>query len=187
MITLHTPRLRLRPPDASDVRTLMDIHQDPDVVRYLGSGAPGDLAVAWRTVAMMIGHWHMRGYGPWVITSRTDGEILGRAGLWHAEGGPGVELGWMVRRSAWGQGIATEAARAALAWAWDHVPTDHVISVIHAMNAPSVRIAQKLGQRLESTDTVNGAAVHTYGIRRADASGHPEASEMPSQDGHRGR
>lgn len=69
-------------------------------MRNLGSGVPADLAVAWRNIAMMIGHWHMRGYGPWVVAGKESGEIRGRAGLWNAEGGPGVELGWMMRRSA---------------------------------------------------------------------------------------
>lgn len=145
---------------------MLEIHQDPDVTRYLGAGVPADIAVAWRTVALMIGHWQMRGFGPWIITSKTSGEILGRAGLWHAEGGPGTELGWMVKRSAWGQGIATEAGRAALSWAWEHVPTNHILSVIHATNAPSIRIAEKLGQRLERTETVDGGDICTFGIHR---------------------
>jgi RimJ/RimL family protein N-acetyltransferase len=169
MVIIETSRLRLRPPQASDVQTMMEIHQDPDVIRYLGLGVPGGLSVAWRNVALMIGHWHMRGYGPWIITSRDGGEILGRAGLWNAEGGPGVELGWMLRRSAWGRGIASEAARAALDWAWRHVADDHIVSVIHATNTPSIRIAEKLGERLESIEVVGGAEVHTYGIRRNEA------------------
>ena len=75
----------------------------------------------------------------------------------------------MVRRSAWGHGIATEAARAALDWAWQHVDGDHIISVIHATNAPSIRIAQKLGERLELSEVIDGAEVHTYGIHRREA------------------
>src|SRR5688572_33398729 len=128
---------------------MMVIHQDPDVMRYLGSGIAGDIGVAWRNVAMMIGHWHMRGYGPWIVVAKGTGEILGRVGLWNAAGGPGIELGWMIRRSAWGQGFATEAARAALQWGWREVATDHIISVIREENAPSIRIAEKLGLCLE--------------------------------------
>jgi RimJ/RimL family protein N-acetyltransferase len=166
---IETSRLLLRPPEAVDVQPMVEIHQDPDVIRYLGNGVPGGVAVAWRNVALMIGHWHMRGYGPWIITSKRDGQVLGRAGLWNAEGGPGVELGWMVRRSAWGQGIATEAAEAARDWAWTHVDTDRLICVIRASNAPSIRIAEKLGARLEYREMVNGAEVLTYGLHRIGA------------------
>jgi RimJ/RimL family protein N-acetyltransferase len=164
---IETPRLTLRPPLASDVETMMLIHQDPDVMRYLGSGVSGDLAAAWRNVAMMIGHWHMRGYGPWVVVGKESGEILGRAGLWNPEGNPGVELGWMMRRSAWGRNYATEAARSALDWAWRHTNVDHIISVIRAENAPSIRIAEKLGERLEATETKDGMTVYTFGIHRS--------------------
>ena len=145
---------------------MFEMHQDPEVVRFLGTGTPGDIRVAWRNVAMMIGHWHMRGYGLWIITRREDGAIIGRAGLWHAEGGPGVELGWLIRRDAWGQGYATEAARAALDWAWEHVDTDRIVSVINADNRPSLRIAEKLGQSIERREIVNGSDVLTFAIRR---------------------
>lgn len=129
-------------------------------------GQPGDIGVAWRNVAMMIGHWQMRGYGMWIVSRRDDGQVIGRAGLWNEEGGRGLELGWLIRKSAWGQGYATEAARASMNWAWQHVDTNHIISVIHAANAPSLRIAEKLGQRLEHTEQVNGAEMLTFGKRR---------------------
>lgn len=161
---IETDRLLLRLPEAGDVQPMFDIHQDPDVMRFVGT--PGNITIAWRNVAMMIGHWQMLGYGMWIVVERTSGEVVGRAGLWNEAGGPGVELGWLIRRSAWGRGLATEAAQAALDWAWRHVDTDHIISVIHAANLPSIRIAEKLGQRLEKTDVVNGAEVCTYGIQR---------------------
>jgi RimJ/RimL family protein N-acetyltransferase len=163
---VETPRLLLRPPEARDVQTMLEIHQDPEVVRYIGTGIPGDIAVAWRNVAIMIGHWHMLGFGPWTITGRENGEILGRVGMWDAAGGPGVELGWMLRREAWGKGYATEAARAALDWGWAHTDYDYVISNIHEVNVPSIRIAEKLGGTLDRTVQVDGATKFTYGYRR---------------------
>jgi RimJ/RimL family protein N-acetyltransferase len=104
----------------------------------------------------------------WLV--RRVAEILGRAGLWNAEGGPGVEQGWMMRRSAWGCKYATEAARSALDWAWRHTNIDHIISVIRAENAPSIRIAEKLGERLEAIETRDRTTVYTFGIRRSSAS-----------------
>lgn len=150
----------------------MEIHQDPDVIRYLApASAPNDITVAWRNVAMMIGHWHLRGYGPWIVTDKSGGEILGRVGLWNPEGWPGVELGWMIRRSAWGRGFATEAARAALTWAWAHLDTNHIISMIHTENILSIRVAEKTGQRLERREVVDGANKCVYGIHRDASAG----------------
>jgi RimJ/RimL family protein N-acetyltransferase len=161
---IETERLLLRLPEAGDVQPMFEIHQDPEVMRFVGK--PGGITVAWRNVAMMIGHWHMLDYGMWIVETRADGEVIGRAGLWNEAGGPGLELGWLMRRSAWGKGYATEASRAALEWAWRHLDADHIISVIHAENTPSIRIAEKLGQRFERTEMVKDQEVHTYGIAR---------------------
>jgi RimJ/RimL family protein N-acetyltransferase len=164
VVDIHTERLLLRPPTVSDVQPMFEIHQDPDVMRFVGK--PGDISVAWRNVAMMIGHWQMLGYGMWIVVNRDDGQVIGRAGLWNEAGGPGLELGWLIRKSGWGRGYATEAARAALIWAWQHAGGDHIISVIHAENHPSIRIAEKLGQQLEKSEMVNGSEMLTYGIRK---------------------
>ena len=145
----------------------MVIHQDPDVMKYLDSHVSGDIGVAWRNVAIMIGHWSISGFGPWTIILKNSGQIIGRAGLWYPAGAANVELGWMIRRSDWGRGFATEAASAALEWTWQHVDTDHVVSLISAANKPSIRIAEKLGQCLESTRVVDGETIHTFGIHRS--------------------
>lgn len=168
----ETPRLRLRLPEASDAQPLLEIHQDPEVIKYVLLGAPlGGITVAWRNIATMIGHWHLRAYGQWTVVEKASGDVIGRVGLWNPEGWPGIELGWIIRRSRWGNGFATEAARAALEWAWEKVDTDHIISIIQPDNLPSIRVAEKIGERFERTDTMNDRAVHIYGIRRAGGPG----------------
>lgn len=167
MTTVETSRLRLRPLQASDAEPFMEIHQDPEVIKYVLLGAaPGGITVAWRNIAMMIGHWHLRGYGPWAVSEKSTGQVIGRVGLWNPEGWPGIELGWIIRRSHWDHGFATEASRAALEWAWENVDTDHIISVIQPDNARSIRVAEKIGERFERADVLNDANVHIYGVLR---------------------
>jgi RimJ/RimL family protein N-acetyltransferase len=164
---IDTPRLLLRFPEAADIEPFMEIHQDPEVLPQVMLVAPiGGLIVAWRNVAIMIGHWHLRGYGHWTVVEKATGEVIGRVGLFNPEGWPGIELGWLIRRSRWGNGFATEAAQTALRWAWEHVETDHIISLIQPDNLASIRIATKLGERFERVETLNGEAVHVYGIHR---------------------
>jgi RimJ/RimL family protein N-acetyltransferase len=161
--TIATDRLLLRKPTASDVTPMMEVHQDPEVMRFLGP-YPVTLTTAWRNVAMMVGHWEMLGYGSWVVMDRSTSEIVGRVGLWYPDGWPGVELGWTVKRSRWGQGIATEASRAALQWAWANLHVDHIISMIHPENVASIRIAEKLGESFQRSEVLNGSEVLVYGI-----------------------
>ena len=167
MVTIETARLVLRPPESDDAKPLMDIHQDPDVIKYVLIGNPAaGITAAWRSVAIMVGHWHLRGYGQWTVVEKRDGQIVGRVGLWNPEGWPGIELGWVIRRERWGHGLATEASAAALQWTWDHVATDRVISLIQPHNARSIRVAEKIGQRLERTEVVSGSEMQVYAAQR---------------------
>ena len=173
MDIIDTSRLRLRLPETSDAEPMIEIHLDPEAIKNVlltgGPSPPGELRVAWQNIAMMIGHWHLRGYGQWVVVEKASGEVIGRVGLWNPEGWPGIELGWIIRRSRWGHGFATEAARAALEWAWDNIHTDHIISIIQPDSLPSIRVAEKIGERFERADSLNGASVHIYGVRRPAA------------------
>jgi RimJ/RimL family protein N-acetyltransferase len=164
---IETPRLILRLPDASDAQALMEIHQDPEVMKYVTLTAlPGGITVAWRNVAMMIGHWHLRGYGQWTIVEKTSGEIIGRVGPFNPEGWPGVELTWVIRRSRWSCGFATESARAALAWTWNAIQADQILSLIRPDNQRSIRVAEKLGERFDRAEVLNGETMHVYVIHR---------------------
>ena len=164
---IETSRLLLRIPAALDAAALMDIHQHPDVVQYVVFTAPpGGIAAAWRNVAMMLGHWQIRGYGQWTVVEKQTGEVIGRVGLWNPEGWPGVELGWIIRRSRWQNGFATEAAEAALTWTWQNTAVDHVISAIQPDNARAIRVAEKIGERFEREGEMNGNHIHVYGVRR---------------------
>lgn len=164
---VETERLVLRLPEEADARPLLVIHQDPDVVRLLQIPIQiAEITMAWRNVAMMRGHWHFRGFGQWTVVEKATGEVVGRVGLWCPEGWPGIELGWIIRRDRWGHGLATEAASAALEWGWCHVATDHIISLIQPENAPSVRVAEKIGERFEEVVTLGGVTFQRFGIRR---------------------
>jgi RimJ/RimL family protein N-acetyltransferase len=102
MRSIDTPRLFLRLPDAADAQPMLDIHEHPDVIKYVVSTAMRrGITGAWSSVAMMLGHWQLRGYGQWTVVEKASGEVIGRVDLWNPEGWPGVELGWMTRHSRW--------------------------------------------------------------------------------------
>ena len=167
MPCLETPRLILRGWRPDDAQAHAAITADPEVMRHLGGvlSAPQ----SWRQMAQHAGHWVLRAYGPWAIERRADGVLLGRAGLWNPDGWPGLELGWVLARHAWGHGYATEGARAALEWAWASVEADRLISVIAPENTASVRVAERLGLSPVRDETLDGSPVRIYGIDRPGA------------------
>src|SRR5262245_21608846 len=158
MVTLETDRLTLRLLRESDLDAYAEMCADPEVMRNIGDGQPLTRPLAWRNLAMMVGHWSLRGYGLWAADERSSGVLIGRIGFWNPDCWPGFELGWMLRRSFWGRGYATEGARAALQVAFTQLDRPHVISLIHPENAASIRVAERLGERLAGSTEVMGKA-----------------------------
>ncbi len=71
MNTVHTARLSLRPPQASDLEPVVEIHEDPEVMKYMKVvGTSTGRVASWRLLAMLIGHWQLRGYGQWTVVER---------------------------------------------------------------------------------------------------------------------
>ena len=142
---LQTERLILRAFSPDDFETFATFMSDEDVMRYL-TGHPMTRAEAWRSLAVSIGHWHLRGYGTWAVERKEDGAFLGRVGMINPEGWPGLELGWTLGKPFWGKGYATEAATAALNFAFLTQSVDKIISCIHPDNTPSQAVAKRIGE-----------------------------------------
>ncbi|CAN5167761.1 GNAT family N-acetyltransferase [soil metagenome] len=132
------------------------IDADPRIAEWLGrTGQPDPQRAredAWRAMALHAGHWALRGYGQWALVLRDDSDtLIGRAGLWHPEGWPGIEVGWTIAPDHQGQGYATEAGLAAIDFAFAHLVIDHsrlvdeVVSVTRPDNAASRRVMEKVG------------------------------------------
>lgn len=165
-LELQTGRLRLRQFTEADLGQYAPMVADREVMRYIGTGAAMNRMEAWRSIAGILGHWQMRGYGMWALELKASGEFIGRAGFLNPEGWPGFELGWMLARAHWGKGYALEAARRALAYAFDDLGRERVISLIRPGNARSIRVAETLGERLAGEVRLMRAKALVYEVLR---------------------
>ena len=165
-VTLETERLILRMWRAEDHEQYAKLFADPEVMRFLGGKTLGP-AESWRHLAFMIGHWHLLGYGLWAVEEKSSGTLIGRIGFLNPVGWPGFELGWTLAREFWGKGYATEGARRALNYAFTELDRDHVISCIDPDNTASIRVAERLGEKVEGETEIFGNRVLVYGVDRA--------------------
>lgn len=145
---IETERLILREIDpVRDFESFAKSMADEETVRYLG-GATLSRTAAWRSMATIIGHWQIRGYGFFSLESKASGEWVGRVGPWYPLGWPAPEIGWTIAREHWGKGYATEAGRAVLEYVFRKLEWPSVIHCIIAGNDASVAVARKLGSEL---------------------------------------
>jgi RimJ/RimL family protein N-acetyltransferase len=140
---LETERLRLRFWRESDVDHMLAFYRDPQSAAVYGEDIKrGDV---WRRMALAIGHWHLRGFGPWVLEDKATGKVAGHAGLWFPDGWGDVEVGYGIMPEFRGQGYAAEAARRVRDHGYREKGLKRLVSYINPENKASRRVAEKLG------------------------------------------
>jgi RimJ/RimL family protein N-acetyltransferase len=123
---------------------------DPVMARFAGR-VPADSDEAWMRLLRQAGHWSLYGYGFLAIEEKATGCFVGEAGLANFRRGLGTafdglpEAGWAIAPWAQGHGYATEAAAAALLWTETAFAMRRTVCLVHAGNAASLRVAEKLG------------------------------------------
>ena len=162
---LTTSRLRLRMLQQSDFEEYSAIHTDFEATRFTARMHMNRMDT-WRHLAMIVGHWHLRGFGMWGVEELATGRLAGRVGFHEPDRWPGFELAWTIGREFWGKGYAPEAAGRCLEYAFGEMGRDHVISLIDPANTASIRVAEKIGEKLEGDAVVGEHRLLVYGARR---------------------
>lgn len=151
---LDTDRLLLRRWRQADREPFAALNADPEVMAHFP--APLSRAQSDQMIDRMEAAFERQGYGLWAIELRATGELLGFTGLnevgFDAHFTPAVEVGWRLARPAWGFGYATEAARAALAYGFDAVGLEEIVSFTTVGNARSQAVMRRLGMTHEPAD-----------------------------------
>jgi RimJ/RimL family protein N-acetyltransferase len=149
MKVLETERMILRRLEMSDVDALLGIFSDPEAMRYYPGTKSRREAEEW--VRRFQESYRKRGFGMWAAILNDSGEFAGQCGLVRqvVDGEEEVEIGYLFLRKFWGQGLATEAARACRDYGFGTLGYDRLVSLIDPSNLASRRVAEKVGMRLE--------------------------------------
>lgn len=148
-VLFETERLVLRRFTEADADDLFDLHGDSEVMRFLTGGrpTPRDVILNETLPRFLRSYERFEGFGVWAAIERLTGEFLGWFEFHPPEGrGPEeAELGYRLRRSAWGKGYATEGSRALIRRGFTELGVRRVVAETMAVNAASRRVMEKAG------------------------------------------
>ena len=140
----------MRPFQASDLDSLAAIWADPEVTRFLPSrGVPVSRENAEKSLRAFINHWQQRGYGIWAIVESNASPMVGYCGLRYLDELSEVEVLYGLAKAYWGRGIATQAAKAAIAYGFNVVHLGKLIALALPENLASRRVIEKAGLQYE--------------------------------------
>lgn len=143
---IETERLILRAPVSEDLGKWVDtIWGDPEVMRYMPRSADAPDVRAKNVFGFFTQLREQQRVGAWVISRRTDGQFMGHSILAHREAFGEPELGYALGKEFWGQGFATEIARAVVQYGFEQVRLPRIFGVVFPENEPSWRILKRLG------------------------------------------
>ena len=189
-VFLETERVVLRRFTEADVDNLVDLDGDPDVMRFINGGKPTPRDVIENETLPRFLHYYERfaGYGFWAAIEKATGAFLGWFHFRPPEGGSldEDELGYRLRKSAWGQGYATEVSRALIRKGFTELGVQRVVASTMTVNTASRRVMEKAGLTLARTyhmtwpDLIEGAEHGDveYALRKADWQ-QQEAADAP--------
>jgi len=153
---------RLVPDDA---QAMFDLDADPEVIRYLPAPAHRSVEEVRQSLVAYQDIYRGDGFARWAVIEETTREWLGWCGLRRQADGE-VDVGYRFRRATWGRGLATESARACLAYGFERLALPRIIAVAHAEHAKSIRVLEKIGLRFEKHTTLEGAPAVLWALAR---------------------
>jgi RimJ/RimL family protein N-acetyltransferase len=169
--TLETERLLLRGFREDDLDAHAAMLSDPAVMEHFGGQLFGR-EESWRRLLGAVGLWSLQGAGFLAAERKSDGKLVGHVGLfeYYREVTPSIagkpELGYIFAKDVHGQGIAREACDALLDWADRTLEADETVALISMTNAPSMRLAERLGYTREPDGIYRGEPVSLWRRQR---------------------
>lgn len=167
MTILTTARLRLEPITDAHFDGLHAMNSDPAVMRYI-TGAPETPEETQAAIERIKARWADTGYSWWAFIEQSSGALIGAGAIQHLgrERANPLEAAWRLRQDKWGQGFASEAARAMAAFAFDTLRGDLLCAVCDPENTGSARVMERLGMRYKAPETWYERTVSVYQITR---------------------
>ena len=153
---------------AADAQPLYEIMEERDVLRYFPSPLPPPFERVQRLVQEQLDHWQAHGYGWWALEQLCrPGLLIGWAGLQYLPETDETEVGYLLGTAYWGQGLATEVARASVRFGFEELGLPEIVGIVHPDNVASQRVLEKAGLSCVERTVYFNMECYRYVIRRS--------------------
>lgn len=165
-IITQTERLIIREFQVSDIEALAKILAKPEVMQYSLDGVLSHKQTAVK-IQSFLDSYQKNGYGKWAVIHRQSGRLIGYCGIVEEiEGKLENELGYRIDSDFWGQGLATEAAKACLDYGFQKFNFDYILGIVEPENKASIRVLDKVGMKFVKESILWGKVVYVYNIAK---------------------
>ncbi|MFZ4057003.1 MAG: GNAT family N-acetyltransferase [Ferruginibacter sp.] len=170
-IFVETERLILREILLTDIEGMFELDSDPEVHQYLGNQPVTDKEKMKEVILFVQQQYKENGIGRWAVIEKSSNKFLGWSGLKLVKEMTNnqinyYDLGYRLIRKYWGKGYATESAKAAMDYGFEHLQFNELFAMAHINNTASNKVLQKLGLQHQNSFLYDNAMHHWYAIHK---------------------
>ena len=164
MIVLETDRLILRGQEETDLDAIDAMQSDAEVMKYVGDGKTLSREITEKSIRFWKKYGEEKGYTSWAIEEKESGKLIGKCGLCEVQETTEIEIFYMLVKTAWGKGYATEISRAVLKYGQEKFGLKRVIALVYPSNKASQKVILKMGMKYENEKEFRGIKFLVYSI-----------------------
>lgn len=138
------------------------------VLKYFPSSEPPDLVRVEKLVQRQIDHWGKHGFGWWAVEAMDNNQLIGWNGLQYLPETDEIEIGYLLSKPYWGNGLATEGGRVGINFGFDTLKISAIIGIVHPENVGSQRVLEKIGLKFLEEAEYFGMECYKYLARNPE-------------------
>lgn len=165
-IVFETQRLMLGQFTEADASLILDLNSDPEIVKYVHEPVLTTEEQARKIIVDIILPQYKNNLGRWAMYTKTGNEFIGWCGLKYRPELDEIDLGYRLKKSAWGSGYATEAAEHTLDYGFDQLDLSLITGRAHIENLASIKVLEKIGMHFTREEIVDDCPVKTFTLSK---------------------
>ena len=165
-LVFQTPRLLLRQFTLADAPLVFELNSDPEILKYLHEPIIRSVEHAEEIIRTIILPQYENNLGRWAVHLKDNNEFIGWCGLKHLSENDEIDIGYRFKKSSWGKGYATEAARHTIDYGFHELKLPIITGRAHIENIASIKVLENIGMQFIKEEVVDDCPVNRYVLKK---------------------